>query len=258
MMRAINDSNDNTALHQCARQLADDYLPCGWERISSSPFSRVAFNKEQQLYYKEFLPRSPAETLKALLRGSRAQRARKADEALRFAGIDAPQTICWGKVRGGCEYVFSAAAPGKSITAWLRKAPDRNDIDTLRQRRELLEGLGTMVGRLHATGFIHGDLRPGNVLANFSEQQFRYTLLDNERTVRRSPPPGKMLLRNLMQLNMLSPMELSRTDRLRFFRAWQRQMRSLSSVEAKILAAEAYQWAMRRLDIKNTRSKIQG
>jgi hypothetical protein len=33
---------------------------------------------------------------------------------------------------------------------------------------------------------------------------------------------------------------------MRFFRAWRRQMRDVSDIEAKILAAEAYQAAMRR------------
>ena len=51
-----------------------------------------------------------------------------------------------------------------------------------------------------------------------------------------------------MQLNMLSPDELSRTDRMRFFCAWRQQlMAELSPIEAKILGAEAYCWAMRRL-----------
>ena len=63
-------------MRECAGQLSEDYLPDGWERVHSSPYARVAFNEEHQLYYKEFLPRSPAEAMKALFRGSRARRAR--------------------------------------------------------------------------------------------------------------------------------------------------------------------------------------
>ena len=65
--------------------------------------------------------------------------------------------------------------------------------------------------------------------------------------MQKTPPPGRMLLRNLMQLNMLPPRILSRTDRMRFFTAWRRQMRDLDTIEAKLLAAEAYNWAMQRL-----------
>ena len=57
-------------------------------------------------------------------------------------------------------------------------------------------------------------------------------------------------LKNLMQLNMLTPSDLTLRDRARFFRAWRRQMRDLSRLEAAILGTEAYNWAMRRLQQK--------
>ena len=232
-------------------QLAEQRLPTGWELVNSSAYARVAFNPQRQLYYKEFLPRSPAESLKALARGSRATRARRNGDALLHAGIDAPVNVAWGKLPGGREYLFMTAAPGQGITQWLRETLLDRTAEQLLLRRQLLRALGTFIGRVHATGFIHGDLRPGNVLANLQGEHFRFSLIDNERNVQKKPPPGKMLLRNLMQLNMLLPTDISRSDRMRFFSAWRRQMRDLSPLEAKILGAEAYQWAMRRLRAKD-------
>lgn len=231
-------------------QLADDRLPAGWGVVHSSAYARVAYNRSRQLYYKEFLPRSPIESLKAVIRGSRATRARRNAEALLQAGIDAPANIAWGKLPGGREYLFMAAAPGQGITQWLRQTLTLRSEQQLAQRRQLLRELGTCIGRLHATGFIHGDLRPGNVLAFAHAAHFQFTLIDNESNVQKKPPPGKMLLRNLMQLNMLLPADLSSTDRMRFFCAWRRQMRDLSRLEARILGVEAYHWAMRRLSAK--------
>ena len=222
-------------------------MPAGWELVNSSAFARVAVNHHLQLYYKEFLPRSPIESLKALVRGSRAERARKNGAALLYAGIEAPANIFWGKLPGGRQYLYTAAAPGEGITQWLRHTLTERSGEQLQRRRQLLVALGTFIGRVHATGFIHGDLRPGNVLACLQHESFRFTLIDNESNVQKVPPPGKMLLRNLMQLNMLLPSDISRTDRMRFFRAWRRQMRDLSPLEAKILGAEAFHWAMRRL-----------
>ena len=239
--------HDHDELHRCALLLADDRLPAGWELVNSSGFARVACNQERQLYYKEFLPRSPMEALKAMARGSRATRARNNGEALLQAGIDAPTNICWGTLPGKREYLFMAAAPGDGITQWLRAVLVARDGQQLQQRRELLRALGTFIGRVHASGFIHGDLRPGNILGVERQGTYCFTLIDNERNVQKIPPPGKMLLRNLMQLNMLLPTDLSQADRMRFFVAWHRQMRDLSALEAKILAAEAYLWAMRRL-----------
>jgi len=218
--------------------------------VASSIHTRVAFNAERQLYYKEFLPRGPGESLKALLRGSRATRARRNGEALLQAGIDAPVNIAWGKLPKRREYLYTAAAPGQGITQWLRETLVGREGEQLRRRRQLLRALGAFIGRVHATGFIHGDLRPGNVLACLEMERFRFTLIDNERNVQKIPPPGKMLLRNLMQLNMLLPADLSGTDRMRFFSAWRQQMRDLSRLEARILGVEAYHWAMRRLDEK--------
>ncbi len=100
---------------------------------------------------------------------------------------------------------------------------------------------------MHATGFIHGDLRTSNVLARMQGEEFRFTLIDNERNRQIVPPPGKALLKNLMQLNMLLPSDLSRTDRMRFFCEWRRQMRDIAPLEAKLLGADAYHWAMQRL-----------
>jgi len=234
-------------------QLSQDYLPDRWERVSSSALTRVAVHRERGLYYKDFVARSPAAALQALATGSRATRARINGEALLLAGIDAPGTILWGQLPGGTEYLFTVAMPGAGIDHWLRNLLAKRGPEALRQRRQLLHALGTFIGRVHATGFIHGDLRPDHVLAALQQEQFRFTLIDNERNARKTPAPGRMLLRDLMQLNMLAPGVVSRTDRMCFFRAWRRQMRELSPIEAKILAAEAYRRALRRLHHKGQR-----
>ena len=227
--------------------MSDDYLPDGWERVKSSAFTRVARNPRRQLYYKQYLTRSPAFKLKAQVRGSRATRARLNAEALLLAGIDAPHNVLWGKLPGGGEYLFTVEVPGNSVTHWLLDATTAHDRKTLRLRRQLLVELGTFIGRVHATGFIHGNLTPDNILAVRLPEQFRFTLMNNERNSRRVPTPGRLLLRNLIQLNTVSLDDVGRTDRMRFFRAWRRQMRELSPVEAKILAVESYRRALRRL-----------
>jgi hypothetical protein len=51
-------------------------------------------------------------------------------------------------------------------------------------------------------------------------------------------------------MNSLPLAVLGRTDRMRFLRAWRRQMRDLSPMEGKILAAEAYHRALRKLPAK--------
>ena len=244
-MRASLD--ESRELHHLALRLSAEELPPGWEPIPSSAHTRVASNNARRVYYKEFLPRSPLDRLKALLRGSRASRARQHCDALLLAGINAPANLAWGKLPGGREYLFSRAVEGDDVTTWLGTLLPAGESWARASRWQLLEALGMFIGRVHATGFIHGDLRPGNVLAEHRAERYLFSLIDNERTVQKLPPPGRMLLRNLMQLNMLPPRILSRTDRMRFFTACRRQMRDLDTIEAKLLAAEAYNWAMQRL-----------
>lgn len=212
--------------------------------------ARVACHLEDKIYYKEFLPRSPVEKIKAWVKGSRATRARLHSEALLQAGFQAPKTITWGELDRGREYLFSYAVPGAGVTQWLRSKLSERDPESLALRRQLLRELGIFIGRLHATGFIHGDLRPSNVLAAKYEDRFQFSLIDNERNIRQIPPPGKLLLKNLMQLNMLLPTDLTRSDRMRFFQGWRSQMRDLSELEARLLGVQAHQWARRRLQAK--------
>jgi tRNA A-37 threonylcarbamoyl transferase component Bud32 len=235
-------------LHQCAIRLADQQLPPGWEVVGSSGFAVVAHHRVREIYYKEFLPRSPIEQLKALIKGSRGTRARRQNDALLTAGFNAPVNLAWGKLSAGREYVFTRAVSGSGVDRWLRET--LNTDEGRPERREFLHEMGILVGRFHATGFIHGDMRTSNVLANRTLDRLEFSLIDNERNGQSKPAPGKQLLKNLMQLNMHTPTELSRSDRMRFFRAWHSQMRDISKLEAKLLAAQAYQWAMRRLKAK--------
>lgn len=216
--------------------------------VGSSVNARVAVDTRSGIYYKEFLPRGPLEHLKALAKGSRASRARRHNNDLREAGFEAPVNLAWGKLNGGREYLFSESVAGKGVTCWLREDLVQRNGEALKRRRELMHSLGKFIGQMHAAGFTHGDLRTSNVLADYTQgDQFSFALIDNERNVLTKPPAGRALLRNLMQLNMLLPEDISNRDRMRFFVEWRRQMPDLTRDEAKLLAIEAYQWAMRRL-----------
>ena len=230
-----------------AQLLVNSHPPNGWEMVASSNFARVAHNKEKQIYYKEFLPRSPIEKVKALIKGSRGMRARKNSDALRHAGFNAPINMAWGSLPKGREYLITRAVHGEGVDKWIKVTLSNKFIANLKIRRQLLTELGIFIGRLHATGFIHGDLRTSNVLAHRGNYRFEFSLIDNERNRQQVPVSGKQVLRNLMQLNMHVSTDLSRTDRLRFFRAWHSQMRVLSPLEAKVISTSAYQWAVRRL-----------
>ena len=201
-------------LHQWAQRLAADELPAGWDIVPGDRLPR-RITPELRIYYREFRCRSPLDNLRGLLLGSPATRTRSW-RRLRYVGIGAPENLAWGKLPGAREYLFTEAPAGRDIATWLTSTVAGRAGETLAIRRQLLEALGIFVGRVHATGFVPGDLKASDVFAARLEDRFQFTLINNERTVQKQPPSGRMLLRNLMELNLLPPAAISRTDRMRF------------------------------------------
>jgi len=237
-------------LPEVAKAIASGEQPEGWEIVNSSGATRVAYSHSLNLYYKEFLSRSPLENIKALVRGSRGTRARLNSDKLVAAGFPAPANVAWGPLSGSSEYLFTRSANGRAVSQWLSNSVGHATSDALVQKRLLLTQLGSFIGHLHARGFIHGDLRASNIVAQASDNQFGFTLIDNERTTSHRSAPGKLILKNIMQLNMLVPADITITDRWRFFNAWSDAMESYNVLEARVLGLEAYRWAMRRLAAK--------
>jgi tRNA A-37 threonylcarbamoyl transferase component Bud32 len=153
--------------------------------------------------------------------------------------------LFYGRAEGH-PYMITRALPGIPLRDFLR-APSA-DADARRLRRAVLRRLGTEVGRLHAAGFSHGDLRAGNVLIDTSEPaQVQIGFLDNEGTERHRQLPEYWVIKNLAQLNMEGPARATRTDRLRVFQAYCQQ-RGLSRATQRRLLGEIMERTRRRLD----------
>ncbi len=244
----ISDTQpDEDTLHRCAALLADEKLPDGWQMDTGSGYTHVAHHAKWQLYYREFPARSPAERFKAWFKGSDASRAWDNNQNLLWSGFSAPPTVARGKLPDNTEYIFTGTAKGERLSEWIKPAHSNNVWSTATQRRKLLRELGIFVGRLHCTGFIHGNLQTLNILVYQGPSRFEFSLINNEHNTQIQPVPGKSLLQNLTQLNLHPSYEISRSDRLHFFTAWHSQMRDLSDLEAKLLARRSYEWAMQRL-----------
>jgi hypothetical protein len=92
--------------------------------------------------------------------------------------------------------------------------------DSIVGGKRTIAEFGQTIGRLHARGISHGDLRWSNIIIDSSDSDnSRYVLLDNERTRRYRRLPDRKRLKNLVQLNLV-PDGISRTDKLRFFYAY--------------------------------------
>lgn len=170
--------------------------------------------------------------------GSPAQRYINNNRALAQAGFLVPETVYQGEVAGVGEFIFSKKIDGEPVCLLLERLA--REQQEPRHKRMLLQSLGIAVGRLHRSGFVHGQLTSQNILASHTNDRFSIIFTNNENVVRRRAPSGKQVAQELKRLHVSLPECTKKTDMLRLFNAWRRQMRHLQDVEASILAEDVY------------------
>jgi RIO-like serine/threonine protein kinase len=226
--------------------------------IQSSKFTRVykltvGFgNGDRVIYYKQYLCRSLWDFIKRFVRANRAERAFKATEMLRESGFDVPSIIALGKFKCG----FCRTADF-FVTLEIENAGQICRVSSdgglgIRDKRELILAFGQTVGRMHAMGIFHGDLRLGNVLAKKEKDRWRFFFIDNERTRKFRHLPCRLRLKNLVQMNMFRDENITDTDRMRFFREYRAQNKEFK-VEQAALIKQVLEKTSRRLKKKDQR-----
>ncbi|MBI3268326.1 MAG: hypothetical protein HYZ53_04840 [Planctomycetes bacterium] len=177
---------------------------------------------------KEFRPGGVWDWVKSALGHGPARRAWVAAHGLAVRGQPTARGLALFEEAG-------AESPGRSflVSEWLGGAlpADRYVERTLaglegrarwRARRALIAALAAAVRSLHRAGVHHHDLKANNLLlaAGRGDGGHRVWFLDLDRVSfgRRVTPRSK--IKALAQLNASLPGALTRTDRLRFFRAY--------------------------------------
>lgn len=179
---------------------------------------------EQGYVYKEFLPRGLSEGVKSIFFGSRGQRAFKGARLLEDAGLFTPKVLMYG-VGGG--FLKSKSF---IVAEFLDGAEDIYDlIDSLnfKDLSAFMSELGSAVGKLHKGGIFHGDLRPGNIMVVQNDGLSECFFIDNERNKKFVRIPIELIVKNLVQLNMIQSSKLKFTHRTRFLRAYMEETRDI-------------------------------
>ncbi len=175
-------------------------------------------------YLKKYLYRSRIDFAKHLFRPSRARRAFNATLMLLKNGFDTPAVMGLFENHTGpfCTdnlLLTDEVKSSKTLAQLLNEMCQNPGRNSFTQKRVLVEAFGRIIGRLHAKGIFHGDLRLGNVLVVREEQKWRLFFIDNERTKQFSRLPDGLRLKNLVQINMFRN-GITNSDRLRFFKAY--------------------------------------
>jgi tRNA A-37 threonylcarbamoyl transferase component Bud32 len=217
--------------------------------ISSLP----CLGKSRDVYVKHFLPRSLLDQLKHLFRASRAARAFEASLLLRRNSFDSPEPLAllekrYGPFGGENVLVTGAVAEALRPSSYLEKCRERPSPARTRDKRLAIRQLGHVVGRMHAKGIFHGDLRLDNVLLQSGDGGWKFYFIDNERTRQFRSMPERLRRKNLVQLNMIGH-GVTGTDRVRFFTSYAKAA-GLSADRKRKLVADVVRLTHRRLRIR--------
>jgi len=203
----------------------------GLTTIRSSRFAHVYRftvrfgDTDRGVYFKQYLCRSARDFIKHLFRAGRAERAFKASAMLAKNGFGAPAVIAKGQYKSGffntSNFLVTFEIEGaKPIYQYIPPSPANQTKEQLQSNRRLITAFGQTIGRMHAAGIFHGDLRVGNVLARQGQQGWEFFFLDNERTRKFQRLPRQLRLKNLVQINMHRTDTLTNSDRMRFFNSY--------------------------------------
>jgi tRNA A-37 threonylcarbamoyl transferase component Bud32 len=196
-------------------------LPEGWQWVKSSSNSIIAKRViPPNYYFKEFLSRSRVESLKSLFRGNRCKRARLQGEVLRRNGFNSPVCCCWGRMENRHFMItegIDTIGMGEFIYDRWRPPLEKKMI---RDKRLIIDNLGSTIGRLHKTGVFHGDLRLNNILLYHRDKEVAFYFIDNERNRIYKKIPKYLIEKNLVQVNLVLPRYVTRQDRLRFYKSY--------------------------------------
>jgi tRNA A-37 threonylcarbamoyl transferase component Bud32 len=203
-------------------------------KLASSKFANVfKFNllfkgKVYSLILKQYLARKWSDVLMIAIGCGRSKRAFKAGSMLRKNGFLTPPIAAAGKKGLSADFIITAEIKD---SVPLHKILESKEP----QRRLVIEQFAQTVGKMHACGICHGDLRLGNVLVKSAGDKFDFYFLDNERTKKFAKLPDKLRLKNLIQINMLRG-GISDEDRTLFFNEYLKQQNV--ELDAKELAAK--------------------
>jgi tRNA A-37 threonylcarbamoyl transferase component Bud32 len=206
----------------------------------------------REIYFKQYLCRSVLRFIKYFFRGSRAKREFEAALVLAENGFDVPAVVAMGECRNVFFHRRSFLATfgvenSKAIYQFVPENSGIMDKEQLQGWRDLIRAFGRTVGRMHAKGIFHGDLRLGNVLARREGNRWRFFFIDNERTKKFRKLPARLQLKNLVQVNMLPSDMLANTDRMRFFREYCAETKT-SKKQSKVLAEKVVEKTNWRLN----------
>ncbi len=170
-------------------------------------------------YLKQYRATGPRNRLREMLRSTKAKSEYDKTAALTKRGIIVPRSLGWGILGNNfaprASFLLSeTVADARHLTEVLTDlAPAR--------RQQLSTALGQYLAKLHTAGVTHRDFHPGNLLVRWPvDAAPQFVLIDLHEVHLGRPLSWHRRCDNLCMFNRYFILRASRTDRLRFWRAY--------------------------------------
>ncbi len=174
------------------------------------------------VYFKRSRANTPRAWLRDILRPSKAQLEFENALALLAAGIGCTEPLAWGMTDGlwpGESFVITREQAGAvPLDAFLERPLSP------RQRRTLAVSFGAFLAKLHRAGVAHPDAHPGNFLIEWPEDAPPNFFLLDIHAIRYTEDMKAESEGTLLLLNRWFQMRTTRTDRLRFWKAFRQSL----------------------------------
>jgi tRNA A-37 threonylcarbamoyl transferase component Bud32 len=173
---------------------------------------------------KEYLPGSPFDRLKNLVRRPRAVSAWLGGNGLlvRHFDVAEPFALVLGPRLTGSSFLLMEDLGDRSrldLVA-LERFAGRLDADERRAKRELVHVAAALLRRLHGSGAYHGDFKAVNLFLREGAGAPSIALADYDRVAFGRPVARRRCVKNLSQLSASVGICITLCDRLRFFREY--------------------------------------
>jgi hypothetical protein len=140
---------------------------------------------------------------------------------LAAAGINTPQTVCygsqWGMLFEKRSFIITRQIPGESLERLLPPYFADTSKEKLKMRRKFINSLAQFARTFHATGYCHRDF----YLAHIFHHDGVFYLIDLQRAFKPLLFAKRYRIKDITQLSYSAAKTyFSRTDRLRFYCAY--------------------------------------
>jgi tRNA A-37 threonylcarbamoyl transferase component Bud32 len=231
-LRSLGAEPVLAALREHRRVAADRSSKDSLKRGGRSTVTRVVVagpDGPRRLVVKETKVRGAADVLKNALRPPRAVASWTAGNGLWHRHVDCAEPIAlavrgaWPLRRESYLVMEDASEHGERLDLRSLRLFGAGPLDGAARaaKRDAAARVGTFLGALHAAGIYHGDMKAVNVFVRRKHGHESFCLVDYDRVSFGSGPvPAARRVKNLAQLAASLGTYFTRTDRLRFWRAY--------------------------------------